>query len=99
MFAHHHCFIIVYKALKFIEIIYTESCVFINNCYNKDSFAVFLKIIIYAQIPILTIPDPRVKVFFLFQLSIQQDLKENHFFILQSYVGIIYKIYFMIMTF
>ena len=27
--------------LKFIDIIYTENCVFINNCLNKDTFAVF----------------------------------------------------------
>ena len=27
--------------LKFIDIIYTENCVFINNCSNKDSFAAF----------------------------------------------------------
>ena len=27
--------------LKFTDIIYTENCVFINNCFNKDSFAVF----------------------------------------------------------
>ena len=27
--------------LKFIDIIYTENCVFINNCFNKDSFAIF----------------------------------------------------------
>ena len=27
--------------LKFIDIIYTESCVFINNCFNEDSFTIF----------------------------------------------------------
>ena len=27
--------------LKFIDIIYPENCVFISNCFNKDSFAVF----------------------------------------------------------
>ena len=27
--------------LKFIDIIYIGNCVFINNCFNKDSFAVF----------------------------------------------------------
>ena len=27
--------------LKFINIIYTKNCVFINNCFNKDFFAVF----------------------------------------------------------
>ena len=27
--------------LKFIDIIYTESCVFINNCLNKNYFAIF----------------------------------------------------------
>ena len=27
--------------LKFIDIIYTKNCVFINNCFHKDSFAVF----------------------------------------------------------
>ena len=26
--------------LKF-DIIYTENCIFVNNCFNKDSFAVF----------------------------------------------------------
>ena len=29
------------NTLKFIDIIYTENCVFINNCLNKDTFAVF----------------------------------------------------------
>ena len=27
--------------IKFIDINYTENCVFINNCFNKDSYAVF----------------------------------------------------------
>ena len=29
------------NVLKFIDIIYTENCLFINNCFNKDSFAIF----------------------------------------------------------
>ena len=29
------------KILKFVDIIHTESCVFINNCFKKDSFAIF----------------------------------------------------------
>ena len=28
------------KILKFINIIYTENCVFTNTCFHKDSFAV-----------------------------------------------------------
>ena len=27
--------------LKFVDIINVESCVFINNCFNKDSFSIF----------------------------------------------------------
>ena len=29
------------RILKFADIIHTESCVFINNCFNKDSFSIF----------------------------------------------------------
>ena len=29
------------KILKFVDIIHTESCIFINNCFNKDSFSIF----------------------------------------------------------
>ena len=30
--------------LKFADIINFESCVFINNCFNKDSFSILMKI-------------------------------------------------------
>ena len=26
---------------KFVDIINVESCVFVNNCFNKDSFSIF----------------------------------------------------------
>ena len=29
--------------LKFADIINIESCIFINNCFNKDSFSIFNK--------------------------------------------------------
>ena len=29
--------------LKFADIINDESCIFINNCFNKDSFSIFNK--------------------------------------------------------
>ena len=29
------------KILKFAYIINVESCIFINNCFNKDSFSIF----------------------------------------------------------
>ena len=30
-----------YKILKFADIINVVSCIFINNCFNKDSFSIF----------------------------------------------------------
>ena len=30
--------------LKLADIINVESCVFINNCFNKDSFQILIKI-------------------------------------------------------
>ena len=29
------------KILKLVDIIHTESCVFINKCFNKESFSIF----------------------------------------------------------
>ena len=45
------------------------------------------------------IPDPQVKISFLFQHTIQQDLEENQLFIPQPFLGIIYKVCFMNTTF
>ena len=30
-----------YNILKFADIINVENCIFINNCFNKDSFSIF----------------------------------------------------------
>ena len=59
----------------------------------------FHKIIIHAQTTTFTIPNPQVKVSILFHPIIQYDLEENQLFIPQSFLGIIYKVYFMTMTF
>ena len=32
-----------YNILKFADIINVENCIFINNCFNKDSFSIFNK--------------------------------------------------------
>ena len=44
--------------LKFIDNIYSENFVTINNCFNNDTFEVLLKNLIYALIAILAISDP-----------------------------------------
>ena len=56
--------------LKFVDVIYTENFVFIKFLI-KIPLQSLLKIIIYALILILTIPDPPVKVSFLFQHTVQ----------------------------
>ena len=55
------------KILRFIDVIYTENCILTNNRFNKDPFAVFAQNYNSCSIPILTIPDPWVKVYFLFR--------------------------------
>ena len=59
------------KLLTFFDVIYSENFIFTNNCFNKDSFAVFAQNYNLCSIPILAIPDPQVKVSFLFQHAIQ----------------------------
>ena len=41
--------------LKFADIIDVESCIFINNCFNRDSFSILMKISSSFQLRIHTI--------------------------------------------
>ena len=86
--------------LKFTDINYTENCVFINNCFNKDSFAVFAQNYNlcsnthtyntrYSHKGLLFVPTYN-------SISFR---KKNQLFIPQPFLGIIYKVYFMTMIF
>ena len=63
--------------LKLADIINVESCVFINNCFNKDSFQILIKISNEFKPRTYIILDQLVMVYYLYQVITQSDLREN----------------------
>ena len=77
--------------LKFAHIINVASCIFINNCFNKDSFSI-LKFQIsfnYAFIPRSARNGLLARN--LFQVITHSDLEENQLSIQPLLHGIIFK--------
>ena len=63
--------------LKFADIINVESCVFINDCFNKDSFSVFNENFKYVSITHSYITTSAKMVYCLYQVITQSDLGGN----------------------
>ena len=59
--------------LKVTDIVNVESCIFINNCFNKDSFSIFTeKLKLFSTNHIIL--DQLEMVYYLYQVITQSDL-------------------------
>ena len=86
--------------LKFADIINFESCVFVNNCFHKNSFLIFnenFKLVLISHSHIL---EQLVTVYYLYQVITQSYLGENQLSIQPLLYGVIINfslIYFCIL--
>ena len=60
--------------LKVTDIVNVESCIFINNCFNKDSFQFLRKNSNYFLPTTFIILDQLEMVYYLYQVITQSDL-------------------------
>ena len=74
------------NVLKLADIINVESCVFKNNCFNKDSFSIFNGNLILVSTTHSYMLDQLVMVYYLYDLQVSQIWEKMNYPFSYSYM-------------